>query len=171
MKSCSGCITRLRTWSQRLEEGFLCLLLLAMILLACLQIALRLLFSEGLLWADPLLRYMVVWSGMFGAAVATKKGKHIALDVASYLVPAHLQSWLQLLIHLFSTLVSAALTWAAVLFVRNEAEFGGTTLLAMPSWLWNLVFPLAFGLITCRFFAAALADIRTIAGRFLPVKP
>jgi TRAP-type C4-dicarboxylate transport system permease small subunit len=171
MKSCSGCIARLRTWAQRLEEGFLCLLLLAMILLACLQIALRLVFSEGLLWADPLLRYMVVWSGMFGAAVATKKGKHIALDVASYLVPAHLQSWLQLLIHLFSTLVSAALTWAAVLFVRNEAEFGSTTLLAMPSWLWNLVFPLAFGLITCRFFTAALADIRTIAGRFLPVKP
>ena len=171
MKSCSGCVARLRTLFQRLEEGFLCLLLVAMILLACLQIALRTLFSEGLLWADPLLRYMVVWSGMFGAAVATQKGKHIALDVASYLVPAHLQSWLQLLIHLFSTLVSAALTWAALIFVRNEAEFGGTTLLALPSWIWNLVFPLAFALITCRFFAAGLADIRTIAARAFTVKP
>jgi TRAP-type C4-dicarboxylate transport system permease small subunit len=160
----NGCVARLRTFSQFLEEGFLCLLLVAMILLACLQIALRTIFSEGLLWADPLLRYMVVWSGMFGAAVATKKGKHIGMDIASYLVPAGLRSWLQLLIHFFSTLVAGFLTWAAVIFVRNEAEFGGTSLLAIPSWAWNLVFPLAFGLITCRFFAASLADIRTIAG-------
>jgi TRAP-type C4-dicarboxylate transport system permease small subunit len=161
---CNGCLARVRLWFERLEEGFLCLLLITMILLACLQIALRLFFSGGLLWADPLLRALVVWSGMFGAAVATKQGKHISLDIISYLVPAHLRPWLQLAIHLFSALVSAALTWAAVLFVRNEAAFGGTTLLSLPSWAWNLVFPLAFGLITCRFFAAGLADIRKISG-------
>jgi len=102
---------------------------------------------------------------MFGAAVATRTGKHIALDVISYLVPAGMKAWLQLLIHLFSTLVAAALTWAAVIFVRNEAEFGGTSLLSIPSWAWNLVFPLAFALITIRFFAAGVADCMAIAGK------
>jgi TRAP-type C4-dicarboxylate transport system permease small subunit len=97
--------------------------------------------------------------------VATRIGKHIALDVASYLVPAGMKPRLQLLIHLFSTLVSAALTWAAIIFVRNEAEFGGTSLLSIPSWAWNLVFPLAFGLITCRFFSAGVADLLAIAGK------
>ncbi|TFG38043.1 MAG: TRAP transporter small permease [Desulfobacterales bacterium] len=155
----------LRLLVQRLEEGFLCLLLVSMILLACLQIALRGIFSGGLLWADPLLRYLVLWSGMFGAAVATRTGKHIALDVVSYLVPASMKSWMQLLIHLFSTLVSAALTWAAIIFVRNEAEFGGTSLLSIPSWAWNLVFPLAFGLITFRFFSAGVADLMAIADK------
>lgn len=155
----------LRTAGQRLEETFLCLLLVSMILLACLQIALRDIFSGGLLWADPLLRYLVLWSGMFGAAVATRTGKHIALDVISYLVPAGMKTWLQLLIHLFSTLVAAALTWAAVIFVRNEAAFGGTSLLSIPSWAWNLVFPLAFALTTIRFFAAGVADCMAIAGK------
>ncbi|MBU4260882.1 MAG: TRAP transporter small permease [Proteobacteria bacterium] len=158
-------VAGLRLFGQRLEETFLCLLLLSMILLACLQIALRDLFSGGLLWVDPLLRYLVLWSGMFGAAVATRIGKHIALDVVSYLVPANMKTWLQLLIHLFSTLVSAALTWAAIIFVRNEAEFGGTSLLSIPSWAWNLVFPLAFALITFRFFSAGVADFLAIAGK------
>lgn len=155
----------LGTLGRRLEEGFLCLLLVGMILLACLQIVLRGLFSGGLLWADPLLRYLVLWTGMLGAAVATRHGKHIALDVLSYLVPAGLKSWLNLLIHFFSALVAGALTWAAILFVRNEAAFGGTSLLSVPAWAWNLVFPLAFGLIACRFFAAGVADLLAIAGK------
>ncbi|MFH1216340.1 MAG: TRAP transporter small permease subunit [Pseudomonadota bacterium] len=150
---------------QRLEEGFLCLLLVFMIVLACLQIALRGLFSGGLLWLDPLLRHMVLWSGLFGAAVATGKGKHIALDVASYLIPAPLAPWLRLVIHLFSAVVSVALTWAAIIFVGNEMEFGGTSLLSVPSWIWNLVFPLAFTLIGLRFFAAAVSDAMGIIGR------
>lgn len=155
----------LRTLGQRFEEGFLCLLLVGMIVLACLQIALRGLFSGGLVWADPLLRYLVLWSGMFGAAVAARHGKHIAIDVLSYLVPAGMKSWLRLLIHFFSTLVAGALTWAAILFVRNEAAFGGTSLLSVPAWAWNLVFPLAFGLIACRFFAAGVTDLLAIAGK------
>jgi hypothetical protein len=61
----------------RLEELFLCLLLLTMIGLACTQIILRDLFSTGFVWADPLLRYMVIWAGLFGADIATRKKKHI----------------------------------------------------------------------------------------------
>jgi TRAP-type C4-dicarboxylate transport system permease small subunit len=48
-------IGNLLTWT---EEAFLCLLLVAMILLACVQIFLRTFYSSGILWADPLLRYM-----------------------------------------------------------------------------------------------------------------
>lgn len=153
---------------QQVEEVFLCLLLVGIILLACVQIALRVFFSGGLLWADPLLRYLVLWCGMFGAAMATLKGKHIALDVVSYLVPAGLKSWLHLLIHLFSAIVSAALTWAAVVFVHNEARFGSTLLLSIPSWVWNLVFPLVFALIAFRFFMAAVENFTAVLGKSSP---
>ena len=118
-----------------------------------------------MLWADPLLRYLVIWSGMFGAVVATRHGKHIALDVVSYLVPPRFDRWLKVVIHLFSFLVALVLTYAALVFVRNEAEFGGTVLLSLPSWVWNLVFPLAFGLMAIRFLAAALADLLGSSGK------
>ena len=148
-----------------LLDGFLCLLLTAMIGLACLQIGLRTFFSSGLLWADPLLRYLVLWSGMLGAVVATRERKHIAIDVVGYLAPQQIKPWLQLALDLFSCLVTGSLTWAAIVFVRNEASFGGSSLLSLPSWVWNLIFPLAFFLITVHFLLALIKDVQMLFSR------
>lgn len=147
----------------KLEEFFLCGLLSAMVLLACLQIFLRGVFSGGFLWADPLLRYMVLWVGMFGAAVATGKGRHIAIDLVSYLLPSNVKPWLRVVTDFISAIVAGFLTYAAVIFINNEAAFGGRSLLSVPSWVWNLVFPIAFILITMRFLASSVANIIEIA--------
>src|SRR5210317_1478133 len=111
-------ILRSMSW---IEEAFLCLLLSSMILLACVQIFLRFFFSGGFAWADPLLRYMVLWAGLFGAAVATKKGKHISIDIISHLLPESYKLWLQALLNFFSAGVCSVLTYAAITFVRDEA--------------------------------------------------
>jgi TRAP-type C4-dicarboxylate transport system permease small subunit len=134
-----------------IEETFLCLLLTSMIILACVQIFLRFFFSGGFAWADPLLRFMVLWAGLFGAAVATKNCKHITIDIISHLLPDHLKPWLQVLLNSFSAGVCSVLTYAAINFVRDEATYGGRGLLDIPSWGLNLVFPLAFAIITLRF--------------------
>jgi TRAP-type C4-dicarboxylate transport system permease small subunit len=154
------------TFAKRLIDSLLCLLLVALILLACLQIGLRTCFSSGLLWADPLLRYLVLWCGMLGAVVATREKKHIAIDVVGYLAPEQLKPWIGLFIDLFSSLVTAVLTWAAIIFVHNERLFGGSFLLSLPSWIWNLIFPIAFTLITIHFLLAIAADIRILVSRF-----
>jgi TRAP-type C4-dicarboxylate transport system permease small subunit len=153
-----------RIWSvwTGLTDGFLCLLLLIMIGLACLQIFLRTFFSSGFLWADPLLRYLVLWSGMLGAVVATREGKHIAIDIITYLAPEGAKTWIRLAINLFSVAVSVVLTWAACIFVRNEAMYGSSSLLSVPSWIWNLVFPLAFGMIAFHFLVALLMDFSAL---------
>jgi TRAP-type C4-dicarboxylate transport system permease small subunit len=150
---------------RRLEEGFLCLLLLAMILLAVVQIGLRTFFSGGLAWADPVLRYLVLWSGMFGAVLATRMGKHIALDLATFLVPVPAQPWLKCLLDFFSFLVALVLAYAAMVFVRNEAAFGASALLGVPLWCWNLVFPLAFSLMALRFLTSCASDLLVLLGR------
>jgi TRAP-type C4-dicarboxylate transport system permease small subunit len=150
----------------RLEELFLCLLLIAMIGLACAQIILRDFFSTGFVWADPLLRHMVIWAGLFGADIATRKKKHIAIDIISYLIPPQYEAWLLALIHLFSATVCIGLTYAAVIFIRNEAAFGGDReILGIPSWGMNLAFPVAFGLISLRFLILFGAELLTIAGK------
>jgi TRAP-type C4-dicarboxylate transport system permease small subunit len=146
----------------RIEESILGLFLVLMILLACVQILLRSVFSSGLPWADPLLRYLVLWSGLLGAAMATSQGKHLSLDIISFLVPESFQAWLHIVTNLFSATVAAFLTWAAYLFIRSEIEFGSTRLLSVPSWVWNLIFPIAFALITLRFLMAAWTTVLTI---------
>ena len=150
------------TWT---EEAFLCLLLFAMILLACVQIFLRVFYSSGILWVDPLLRYMVIWVGLFGAAVATKQSKHISIDIISYLVPEKFLSWLHGFINFFSASVCVALTYAAVIFVRDEAFYGGRGILDIPSWCLNLAYPIAFGMIASRFLILALKDLGKIIFR------
>jgi TRAP-type C4-dicarboxylate transport system permease small subunit len=146
----------------RTEEAFLCLLLLAMILLASVQIFLRTFYASGIIWADPLLRYLVIWAGLFGAAVATKHSKHISIDIISHLVPEEFLPWLRALLNLFSAGVCIILTYAAVKFVRDEALYGGRGILDIPSWALNIVYPLAFGIIAFRFLILALKEIGAI---------
>lgn len=141
-------------WIARIEETILCLLLVAMIVLSCLQIVLRSLFDSGLLWADPLIQHLVLWSGLMGAAMATARGKHIAIDVINYLVPERMQTWVLLLNHLFSALTTSLLAYAAWLFLQSEIEYGVPGLLGLPSWGWNAIFPLAFAVIAIRYALA-----------------
>ncbi len=142
----------------RFEEGVLCLLLVAMIGLACLQIVLRSFFESGLLWIDPLLRYMVLWCGLLGAAMATSRGSHIAIDLAEYLVPPRLLPLVQLACQLFSCVTAGFLTWASILFIKSEIAYGGPGLFNLPRWIWGLVFPLAFSLIALRYLRLAASS-------------
>jgi C4-dicarboxylate transporter DctQ subunit len=64
----------------RLESSLIIILLGVMVILAFLQVILRNLFSFGFLWADPLLRYMVMWVGFLGAVIATREEKHFGVD-------------------------------------------------------------------------------------------
>ena len=142
---------------RRLEEGFLAALLLAMILLACLQIFLRLFFDSGLIWIDPLLRHLVVWGGFFGAVLAVSKNKHISLDISQFLLPAGYAVWLKVAGRVSGFFVCAVLTYASCIFLQSEIEFGGGDFLLLPSWAWNLVFPLAFGAMSLRFLLSAFS--------------
>ncbi|KPK25576.1 MAG: hypothetical protein AMJ61_11585 [Desulfobacterales bacterium SG8_35_2] len=155
-------IGTLLTWT---EEAFLCLLLLGMILLACVQIFLRTFYSSGILWADPLLRYMVVWAGLFGAAVATKQARHISIDIISHLLPEQFMPWLRVVLNFFSASVCILITYGAVTFVRDEALYGGRGILDIPSWVLNMVYPLAFSIIAVRFLILAVRDLGHIVLR------
>ena len=127
-----------------------------MILLAVLQIFMRTLFDSGLVWADPLLRHFVLWAGMLGAALATKYGKHITIDIFSHFLPDRVSLWLNLLLNLFAAVVCGFLTWAAILFIRNEIAYGGgRELVGIPVWVFNLIFPFAFALMAGRFLTKA----------------
>jgi len=141
------------------EEAVLCLLLFAMILLACVQIFLRTFYASGILWADPLLRYLVIWAGLFGAAVATKQSKHISIDIISHLLPEQFMPLLRILLNFFSASVGGLLTYAAIKFVRDEALYGGRSLLNIPSWGLNIIYPVAFGIIALRFLILAIRDV------------
>ena len=144
------------------ERTLLCLLLAVLILLTCGQITLRIFFASGLFWADPLLRYLVLWCGLIGAVSATGQGKHIALDIATNHLPKKIEPWITLITHLFCTLAAGGLTWAGWRFLLGEIEFGGSGPLSLPLWFWNGIFPIAFGLITLKYLLLLFTQIKIL---------
>ncbi len=144
------------------ESAMLCLLLTAMILLTCGQIILRIFFASGLIWAEPLLRYLVLWCGLLGAVSATSRDKHIALDIAGNFLPKQIEPFITLVTLLFCTLAAAGLTWAGWRFLRGELEYGGNSLLSLPSWFWNCIFPIAFGLIALKYMLLFILQLKTL---------
>ncbi len=143
----------------RFEEMLLSLFLVVMILLACYQIALRWFTSGGIIWIDPLLRYLVLWSGLLGAVLATARDGHISLDVIGYLLSDRVKDGIRVLTCTFSTVVSLFLLRATLLFIHSEIEFGSGGLFGLPSWGWNLIFPIAFAMISFHFGIATLLAI------------
>ena len=135
----------------RLEQILIATLLTMMILLAFSQIVLRNFFDTGIDWGDALVRYLVVWVGFIGAAIATKEGKHITIDVLSRWITGAGNSAIQAISHFSSAAVCGLLTWAGIKFIWFEAQMGGTAFFKLPTWVPELIIPVTFGLMTLRY--------------------
>lgn len=159
-----GALERAQNLLHRIEDGTLALLLGAMIVLAPLQIALRLLFDEGLVWADPLIRVLVLWVGLFGAISASRGDRHINIDMLSRILHGRARALVELVVHAFTASVSAVVAWHAWRFVQSEREYGSTAFLDVPAWVLEIVLPFAFAMIAIRYALHAAAQGSVLLG-------
>jgi TRAP-type C4-dicarboxylate transport system permease small subunit len=74
-------IHRINSWIEKGETALIVFIVIFMVFLAFLQVVLRNVFSQGLLWGDILLRQLVLWIGFIGASLATREEKHINIDL------------------------------------------------------------------------------------------
>lgn len=133
------------------EDGVLASILIVMIFLAVTQIVLRNVFDTGLSWADPLLRNLVLWVGLIGAMVASREDRHITVDVVSKFAPSRARAAIRVFTDGFTACVAGMLAWSGATFVRNEIEFDSRSFLDLPTWVLELVIPVAFGVIALRY--------------------
>ena len=143
----------------RLEQILLGILLGTMILVAVIQIALRNVLSTGLAWGDQLVRTLVLWTGFIGAAVATREGKHISIDVVSRWISPKRKIDMEIITNGFSLLICALLTFAALKFVSNEIQMKSILFLGIPSWASEIILPVTLGVMTFRFCLRFLKSI------------
>jgi len=62
-------------------------------------------------------------------------------------------------IHLFSFFCLWGLTYAALKFIKNEAQMGNRTFLELPAWVPELILPVTFILMTFRFGLRFLGNL------------
>ena len=138
-----------------IEDGILAVLVLALVILAGAQIVLRDLFHTGISWADPVMRDLVLWTGMLGALAAVRDDKHIALDVLQRFLPPLAQRIARGVTLLFAAGICGALAWYCWVMLQND--LGTAANGSLPAWLPEAVLPLAFGLMSLRFVLRAFA--------------
>jgi TRAP-type C4-dicarboxylate transport system permease small subunit len=134
-----------------IEDSLLVVILSSMIILAVYQIISRNLFSEGIVWIDPLLRTLVLWVGLAGAVVATRTDHHIQINVIAKYLPANLLPYVKRLVYLFTLLICLLIAWHAARFVLSEYEYGTIAFGAVPAWLTAIIIPVSFLLIAIRY--------------------
>ena len=144
----------MQNWIERLhrvEDALLVVLLSVMLVLASLQIFLRNFFDAGLLWADPVLRVLVLWLGLIGATVATRNNKHIRIDLLSRLFARNTHRLIQGFVGQVSAWTCLVIAWHGMTWVRMDYVDGFEGVAGIPAWMLEIIVPLSFGLIGLRY--------------------
>ncbi len=152
----SGVIARLERIGQLLENVALVTMLTSMIVLAFGQIVLREVFETGIIWADELIKLMVLWLAMIGSVAACRDDRHIRIDALSHLLPDWLVNITRLIVDAFAAVVCVVIAWHAWRYLQLEIEFADQVLVDTPAWIAHVVVPLAFILMSYRFVLLVL---------------
>ncbi len=140
----------------KVELWLLVFIVLTMVILAFLQVLLRNVFDQGILWGDTFLRHLVLWVGFIGASLATKDEKHINIDILTRFLHVRAKPVVQILTNVFAGIICFVLSKAGLTFVLQEIEFGTILFNDIPAWYFEIIIPAGFALMGIRFFLLAL---------------
>jgi TRAP-type C4-dicarboxylate transport system permease small subunit len=141
----------LTKFTDLLEDSLLILLLGSMIILGSGQIVLRNFFDFGFIWIDPLLRLLVLWTGLIGATVASRDNRHIRIDLLSRYLSKNAHLLIQFLVGAFTTFICSVIAWHGASWVLLDYQDNLLGFQDLPAWVMESIIPLAFGLIALRY--------------------
>jgi TRAP-type C4-dicarboxylate transport system permease small subunit len=157
-------LSRLDNAGRLLENIVLVTLLGGMMLLAVGQIVLREVFNTGIIWADELVRLIVLWLAMMGAMAACREDRHIRIDALSHLFSDNVISGIRIVVDLFAAGVCAVIAWHAYRYLQLEIEFEDTVLVNTPAWIAHVVIPIGFAVFSYRFL---ISVVKRLVGIFI----
>jgi TRAP-type C4-dicarboxylate transport system permease small subunit len=142
---------RLERWGTAFENGALVILLGALMLLAVAQIVLRVFFSFGFVWADELVKLLVLWIALVASIAASRSNRHLRIDVLSHFVAEKYARIPRVIVDGFAAFMCGVLAWHSWRYVQLTIEFEDTVLIDLPAWIAYVLLPLSFVLMSYRF--------------------
>lgn len=138
----------------RVELGTAMLAFSAMLALSLADIIGRNLLHATLPGGDLVLRQLVLWVALPGAALAVAAQRHLHLDPANLAARPAWQKLTAIPFNLMAALVCALLTQAAWAFWQDEWRYQSADAVWL-AWL-GLILPVAFGLLALHFLLRAV---------------
>jgi TRAP-type C4-dicarboxylate transport system permease small subunit len=146
----------------RVEYALLVVFLGSMVLLAFAQVVLRNFFDTGIVWADTIVRHLVLWSGFVGAAIATGEERHISIDALTKFLSPRIRHMVLIFTGLFAALVCYHLAGAAWEYVLEEQAHGGELVLSIPTWVALLIVPAGYSLLVFHFVIKSIDNALSV---------
>ena len=145
----------------RLFELIILVFFLFLILfISSLQIVLRN-FFQAVEWFDLLLKYSVLWAGMFAASIATYEHKHIKIDLISRFTKGRFKSAIVAIADLFASIICGILLYSFVIYIV-KIEYPSTDpapFLGIKKWVMLLVLPFNFFIMSFRFLVRFFTNV------------
>lgn len=151
MSDTKGLADRLERWGTAAENAALVMLLGALMLLAVGQIAMRIFFSAAFVWADELVKLLVLWIALVASIAASRSDRHLRIDVLSHFVAAKYARFPRLIVDAFAAFMCGVLAWQSWRYIQLTIEFEDTVLINVPAWIAYGLLPLSFALMCYRF--------------------
>ena len=133
--------------ASRVIELALALALIVAVVLNFVNVIGRYGFGRSFLAADEVQTYIMVYMAFLGAAVATRRGLHLRMDVLSRRLPASIRGFLRELELLVLIGLSALVTWVAWQYAGQMYALGARSQTAqIPMWIPHGAIAAGFGL-------------------------
>ena len=141
----------LRWLDHHVEELFLSVFLLTLIILTSANVVLRYVFNSGLTWSDEICKYCLIFSGFISISCWIRHKSGICVDALAQVVPGPVKMIFQVLVQLivlafFLLMFKGAIScWLAI---KKSGQVSGT--LQIPMTYVNMAPIIGFGLALLR---------------------
>jgi tripartite ATP-independent transporter DctM subunit len=134
----------------RIEDAVSAVALTAMAVIPILEIVLRRLAGVGIPAAGPIVQHLVLWVGFLGAAIAARDGKLLALASGTFIPDGRWRRLADVTAAAVASCMAALLASGGLELVLTEREANSSIGGGIPTWVAQIVLPLAFALIAVR---------------------
>lgn len=149
-------LVRLSDYVNKISEIVLFTMMLAMIAVTTMQIICRL-FFEALIWSEELTTYLLVAASLLGAAIAFKRGSHIAVTFLVHKLPLPLKKATELLVQGIGILFFFVVAYYGGVLMKSEAMQTTPAMGISMTWIY-LMYPVV-GSIVLLHLVAGLGGI------------
>ena len=136
---------------QRAENYVSVAVLILMSLLPVVEVVSREWLGGGVPGSIPIVQHMTMWIAFLGAALAARSDRLLALSTASFLS----ERWrepVKIGTAILAVAITVLLGVASVQLVQVDRSYGDIAAWGLPIWLFTVVMPISFGLISMTAF-------------------
>lgn len=135
-------------WSEKALFG----MMIAMIFFATLQVITRVFFT-ALSWSEEITCFLLVYASLVGAAVAFKRGSHIAVTFIVQRLPAGCQKTLAVLVHILGIGFFGIIACYGAILMKVESNQTSPAMMIPMVWVY-MIFPIIGAVIILHLLAA-----------------